>query len=190
MSGVRLPGPSRGAAGAWAPAGRLRITNFNEGGWRTAFGDPFGGWDHDPGDRTQYCRVRLVDQPRIGGQGYSLQLEYDVDSPNPAFNGFWLKLPSVHLRDYAALSLYIQGDPDRGYTDRVKVELKDARHVADYLLTGIQGTWTHMHIPLSAFRDIEKVREAKEFVIVFDDHTVTQKTGTLYLDDIAFEPAP
>ena len=42
---------------------------------------------------------------------------------------------------------------------------------------------------LSAFRDIEKSQAATEFVIVFDDQTVTQKLGTIYLDEVAFESA-
>ncbi len=169
---------------------RLMVADFNQPSWQTNLGDPFGGWDHDPSDRTQFCRPRLVDEPRLGNTGYTLMLEYDVDSPNPAFNGFWMKLHSIPLHDFRVLSFAMRGDPDRGYTKRVKLELKDARHRASYVLDGIQPTWVRMRIPLKAFQNIEHIKAATEFVIVFDDHTVTEKSGTLYLDDVAFETAP
>ena len=157
---------------------------------RTNLGEAFGIWDHDPGDPTQFCRARLVEDPRIGATGYSLMLEYDVDSPNPAFNGFWMKLPSLPVRQFHALAFAIKGDPERGFTRRLTLELKSPRHAASYLLEGIQPTWTHMRVPLRAFGDIEKVREATEFVIVFDDQTVTEPVGAIYLDQVRFESAP
>ncbi len=169
---------------------RLVVADFNQGGWRTNTGEPFGTWDHDPADSTQFCRARLVEEPRVGGVGYSLQLEYDVDSPNPAFNGFWMKLPSVPVRQFRMLSIAIKGDEERGFSRRVKLELKDEQRTATYLLDGIQAAWLRLHIPLTAFTDIEAISAATEFVIVFDDATVTRKVGALYLDDVALELAP
>ena len=172
------------------PSPPLLVADFNRGGWKTNLGDPFGGWDHDPEDPTQFCRPRLVEEPRVGNEGYSLKLAYDVDSPNPAYNGFWMKLPEVPLRGYRVLSFAIKGDPDAGFTTRIKVELKDRRRVASYVLEGITASWTRMRIPLTAFRSIEKIRTATEFVIVFDDHTVTEPVGAIYLDEVAFESTP
>ena len=172
------------------PSPPLLIADFNRGGWKTNLGDPFGGWDHDPEDPTQFCRPRLVEEPRVGNEGYSLKLAYDVDSPNPAYNGFWMKLPEVPLRGYRVLSFAIKGDPDAGFTTRIKVELKDRRRVASYVLEGITASWTRMRIPLTAFRSIEKIRTATEFVIVFDDQTVTEPVGAIYLDEVAFESTP
>ena len=153
-------------------------------------GDPFGTWDRDPDDPTQFCHARLVESPRVGASGYSLQLDYDVDSPNPAYNGLWVKLPGVLLRRYEALELVVKGNAAKGFTRRLKVELKDGRrHVADYVLDGIGSEWIRMRIPLHVFRSIEKLSTATEFVVVFDDQTVTQLVGTLYLGEIAFTPA-
>ncbi len=168
-------------------AKHLLVADFDRAGWKTNLGDPFGGWDKDPGDSTQFCRVRLVDKPRVGEHGFSVQLEYDVDSPNPAFNGFWLKLPSITLRDFGYLSFAIRGDADRGFTSRVKLELKDHKHSAVYILREIKPAWVQVRIPLWAFRDIRKIKQAKEFVVVFDDETVSERVGTLYLDNLVFE---
>ena len=180
----------KGAVGVDAVARRVMIADFNQAGWRNNLGEPFGTWEYDPGDRTQSCRARLVEEPRVGSSGYSLMLEYDVASPNPAFNGWWMKLPSIPLHRFQALSVVIKGDPDRDFTRRLKLELKSKQRTAVYVLDGIQSTWVRTHIPLSAFDGIEKITEATEFVVVFDDHTVTQKVGALYLDEVAFESAP
>ncbi len=168
----------------------LILADFNREGWWTNLETPFGTWDHDPDDRTQFCHARLVEEPRVGNSGYSLMLDYDVQSPNPAFNGFWMKLPSVPLRDFQMLSFDIKGDPTRDFTQRVKLELKDERHVADYLLDGIRAEWVNMRIPLKAFRNIEHLRAITEFVIVFDDRTVTKPVGTIYLDEVSLESDP
>ena len=166
----------------------LVIADFDLPGHVTNAGQPFGGWDSDPGDRTQFCRVRLVEAERVGTEGFGLMLEYDVDSPNPAFNGFWMKLPNVSVRAFEALSVSIKGDAERGCTTRVWLELKGHSQVARFRLDGITAEWQQMRIPLREFDGIRRVTDANEFVIVFDDQTVTEKVGVLYLDDVAFEP--
>lgn len=166
----------------------LIVAAFDVPGHQTHAGDAFGAWEGDPGDRTQSCRVRLVDTPRVGDQGFSLMVEYDVDSPNPAYNGLWMKLPHVRLRDYEALAFKIKGDPERGFTQRVTLELKGNSRVARFLLEGIQSEWKQVRIPLRAFDDIRGLWEATEFVVVFEDQSLTERVGTLYLDNIVFEP--
>jgi hypothetical protein len=170
-------------------SGPLMISDFDRMGWQTNLSDPFGTWNQDPDDDTQSCKARLVDDPRVGDQGYSLMLDYDVLSPNPAFNGFWMKLPAVRTRDFGALTLAVKGDPDRGFTTRLKLELKDKRGSATYILDGITAEWRRIRIPLSAFDGIRKIKAATEFVIVFDDETVTEPIGTIFLDEVGFEPA-
>ena len=165
------------------------IADFDRPGHRTNADLPFGAWNGDPGDPTQFCRVRLQEAQRMGTAGFGLMIEYDVESPNPAYNGFWLKLPDVPLAAFGALSFRIKGDAQRGFTRRVRLELKDRAHVAGFQLEGITAEWTQVHVPLRAFAGIEALRMATEFVIVFDDETATEKVGAVYLDDLMFEPA-
>jgi len=165
------------------------IADFNRPGHRTNAGLPYGAWNSDPGDPTQFCRVRLMETERIGPAGFGLMIEYDVESPNPAYNGFWLKLPDVPLAAYHTVSFAVKGDAPRGFTRRLRLELKDRSHVARFLLDGIEAQWKQFRIPLNAFEGIETLRAATEFVIVFDEETVTEKVGTVYLDDLVFEPA-
>ncbi|MDP3704099.1 MAG: hypothetical protein Q8R78_06900 [Candidatus Omnitrophota bacterium] len=164
------------------------IADFNRPGHRTNDDLSYGAWNSDPGDPTQSCRVRLVDTERVGPEGFGLLIDYDVESPNPAYNGFWLKLPEVPLAAFGALSFSIKGDAQRGFTRRLRLELKDRSHVAGFQLEGITAEWTQVQVPLRAFAGIEALRRATEFVIVFDDETVTEKVGTVYLDNLTFEP--
>ena len=196
---VPLAGRSQpaGRAAFWAreqevpPAVRLPllIADFDGPGHQTNAGEAFGAWESDPGDRTQSCRIRLVDTVRLGPRGYGLMVEYDVDSPNPAYNGVWMKLPHVRLRDYDALAFSIKGDPDRGFTRTIRLELKGGGRVARFELEGIEKDWKQVEIPLREFEDVAGIWEATEFVIVFEDHAVTERTGALYLDNVVFEPA-
>ena len=171
------------------PHAPLIIADFDLPKHVTNVGTPFGAWNSDPGDATQFCRVRLVDTQRVGNAGYSLMLEYDVESPNPAYNGVWMKLPPVSLAVFEALSFSIKGDAAHGFTKRLRLELKGHSHVARFQLDGITAEWQHVRIPLRSFEGIRQVKEATEFVIVFDEETVTEPVGVLYLDNVAFEPA-
>ena len=170
-----------------APAEPLLLADFNRPGHQTNLGTPFGAWEADPGDPTQHCTVRLVEEPRLGTAGYSLMLDYDVDSPNPAYCGFWMKLPRVELRQFTTLSFSLKGDPERRFTRRLRVELKDGTKVATLSLDGIEATWKRFRIPLRAFDGIARLRQLSEFVIVFEDREATEKVGTVYLEDVALE---
>ena len=166
------------------------IADFNHPGHRTNADLPFGAWNSDPGDPTQFCRVRLVDTERMGQEGFGLLIEYDVESPNPAYNGFWLKLPNVPLRSFGTLSFDIKGEASRGFTRRLQLELKDRSHVARFQLEDIEAQWKHVRVPLGAFDGIGALGPATELVIIFDEETVTEKTGTVYLDNLMLEPSP
>lgn len=169
------------------PRARLMVADFDHPGHLTNLGGPFGGWEADPNDPTQGCRIRLTETERLGTSGYGLMIDYDVDSPNPAYGGFWMKVPAIDLRGFTTLSIALKGDPQRGWTKRLALELKDRRHVARFVLDGIEAQWKRMQIPLSVFAAIKGIRRVDEVVLVFDDQTVTEKLGTLYVDEIVFE---
>ena len=169
------------------PAARVIVAGFDEPRASTNLGWTFGPWERDSRDPSEFCHVTLSADPRFGAAGASVRLDYDVDSPAPAYNGLWVKLPLVRVQEYEALSVVLKGDPARGFTHRLKLELKDGQQVATVVLDGIDGMWRRFRIPLSAFRGIHQIETATEFVVVFDDLTSTQKIGTIFLDEVAFE---
>lgn len=176
-----------GLAGT-ARAATLLVDDFDRGEKPNALGGDFGAWDKDPSDPTQSCTIAFDKAAAFGGAGYSLKVDYDVDSPNPAYNGVWVKLQDANLATYKKLTFYIKGDTAKGFTPQVKLELKNGKkEVGRYLLKGVTDQWQQVSIPLKDFQGLTDLGQATEFVVVFDDITSTKKSGTLYFDEIAFE---
>ena len=174
------------ATGAMAVS--LLVDDFDKGEKPNALGGDFGSWDKDPSDPTQKCTISFDKVEAMGGAGSSLRIDYDVDSPNPAYNGFWSKLQRANVSSAKNLSFYIKGDVSRGYTTQIKLELKnDKKEVGRYLLKGITDQWQKATIPLKSFEGITDWTAMTEFVIVFDDITSTKKVGSILIDVVTFE---
>ena len=185
--GMLVAGGLLVAATGAASAATLLVDDFNRGEKPNALGGDYGAWNKDESDPTQKC-MNSFDKPNAyGGAGDALKLYYDVDSPNPAYNGFWMKLQGTSVGGYKNLVLYVKGDSGRGYTPQIKLELKNGSEVGKYLLKGITDEWQQVSIPLKDFVGISDWSHMTEFVVVFDDLTSTKKVGTIYLDEISFE---
>lgn len=173
---------------ATAGAGEILVVDdFFYGQKPNALGGDFGAWNMHEDDATQRCVDQFDQEHAYGGAGYCVRLDYDVDSPNPAHNGFWMKLRGADLRPYTWLVLALRGDPDHRYTTQLYVELKNNQEIGRYLLKGITDTWQVFRIPLAAFEGLHDLSEVVELVIVFDDQHATHRVGTIYLDEVMFE---
>lgn len=169
---------------------KLIIADFNKGEKPTNLGEDFGTWDKDASDTTQSCRMSFGKDDAIGSSGgRSLQLDYDVDSPNPAYNGFWMKISKAEAAPTSSLSFYIKGDSERGFTQKIKIELKDKKKgKGTFLIENITDQWQKITLTLdvrSFGKDQRKPFE--EFVIVFDDVNSRPKTGRILIDQIVIE---
>lgn len=165
----------------------LVVADFDTGDKPNNIGGDFGGWDKDPNDDTQGTTMSFASDDAKGDpSGYSIRLDYDVDSPNPAYNGFWMKLNGEDATAYNTLTFYVKGDASAGYTKRIKIELKDMSGKASpYIVSDITDKWQKVSIPFEKFRRIENWNSLNEFVVVFDDINSNPKTGTIFVDDIA-----
>lgn len=167
----------------------LIITGFDNGGRSTDLGEDFGTWDGFPNDPTQSCKMVFATDDAFGKiGGKSLQLDYDVDSPNAAYNGFWLKIERAEIKGLDTLSFYVKGDRQKGFTTKIKIELKDKKHgKATFLVENITDQWQKISLTLDP-RSIDKDQKKpfEEFVIVFDDINSRPKTGRLLIDQIEF----
>jgi hypothetical protein len=168
-------------------ANELVIADFNTGDKPNNIGGDFGSWDKDPEDDTQGCHIAFEPEDALGdANGYSLRLEYDVDSPNPAYNGFWMKLVGEDFSKYNTLNFYVKGDAKAGFTKRLKIELKDqANKPSPYIISGITDQWQKFSIPFEKFKRIADWTSMNEFVVVFDDINSRPKAGTIYIDQIS-----
>jgi hypothetical protein len=174
---------SKAMAGA-----ELVIADFDTGDKPNNIGGDFGAWDKDPNDDTQGTQMAFEpDDSKGDPAGYAVRMDYDVDSPNPAYNGFWMKLNGEDATPYNTLNFYIKGDAKAGFTKRVKIELKDMTNKpSPYIVSGITEKWTKVSIPFEKFRRITDWKSMNEFVLVFDDINSSPKTGTIYIDQVTF----
>ncbi len=166
----------------------LVVSDFNTGDKPNNIGGDFGAWDKDPNDETQSCQMSFESDDSLGDKmGYALRMDYDVDSPNPAYNGFWMKLNDLDATQYNTVNFYMRGDAQAGFTKRVKIELKDStKQPSPYILSGISEQWQKFSIPFEKFRRIKNWEALSEFVVVFDDINSNPKQGTVFLDHITF----
>ena len=174
------------ASQAVLAAEELILSDFNTGDKPSNIGGDFGSWDKDPNDETQGCQMSFESLDALGDQlGYSIRLDYDVDSPNPAYNGFWMKLNDLDATAYNTVNFYLKGDTTNGFSKRVKIELKDdTKQPSQFIIAGLSDQWQKFSIPFEKFRRVKNWNALSEFVVVFDDINSNPKKGTLYLDQV------
>jgi len=163
----------------------LVVADFDTGDKPNNLGGDFGAWDKDPNDESQGCQLSFAEDDSMGDkEGYTIRLDYDVDSPNPAYNGFWMKLNGLDASAYNTINLYFKGEGE--FTKRVKIEVKDSTNKpSSYILSGITDQWQKFSIPFEKFRRISNWNSLSELVLVFDDINSNPKSGTIYLDQIS-----
>lgn len=173
---------------AFAEAKELIVADFDTGDKPNNIGGDFGTWDKDPNDETQSSQMAFEADDALGDPaGYAIRLDYDVDSPNPAYNGFWMKLNGEDATAYNTLTFYMRGDTTGNFTKRVKVELKDmSNKPSPYIVTGLTDKWQKFSIPFEKFRRVTDWTDMNEFVVVFDDINSNPKSGTIFVDQVAF----
>lgn len=169
-------------------ARELVVSDFDTGDKPNNVGGDFGGWDKDPNDETQGTQISFEPDDALGDPaGYSIRLDYDVDSPNPAYNGFWMKMNGEDASGYNTMSFYLRGDAEVGFTKRLKIELKDmSNKPSPYIVTGLTDQWKKFSIPFEKFRRVNDWTSMNEFVVVFDDINSNPKAGTVYIDHVVF----
>ncbi|MFH1380900.1 MAG: hypothetical protein ABIH57_01855, partial [Candidatus Omnitrophota bacterium] len=174
----------------------VTITDFNSGTMKNNFGGDSGTWEIDPDDKDQGITATLDEEVKMGKDGASLRLDYDVDSPENAINGFWTQLRAFDASEYDHFEFWVKGDKNKGYPNTFKIEFKKFRKSfvdgrdetvkGSYIVTGVTDKWQKFSIPLNVMNGIEKWTDIRELVITIEKNRVDKKTGTLYFDDVAF----
>jgi len=167
------------------------IASF-ESGDTSDIGTSIGTWSSNPLDTSQGSTMEIIPLYGVMGkatqESHVIKITYDVATTGPAFNGIYVKLNGMDLAPYKEMSMLIKGDPDKGFTTKFKVELKNTRgQRATCVLDGITDSWQKLSIPLQKFKAAGSLRDLSgmsEMDITFDDMTVDNKEGILYIDEI------
>ncbi len=176
-------------------------------------GGASGSWNLDASDiNDSYCDEEVVELPGKDNQpNHALRLTYSVESEKTSQNGFWTKLQNFDARDYDRLEFEIKGDAAKGFTNRLKLELKKCKQapclgdpVKDEVIKGssevwVTDQWETVSIPLNKITGIIDFANPKawenpaiaradldEMVFIFQDRHVTAKKGVVYIDNIRF----
>lgn len=169
------------------PGDILMIDDFDNGAKPNNVGGDLGAWDRDPADETQTCREYFTSEVKCGEKGYSMKVAYDVDSPSPAFNGYWTKLQHIDVTPYKNFVFYVKGDEKDGFTTQFKIELKNTKkEVGKYYVKGVTSDWQKVVVPLRNFVGITDFSKMTEFVVVFEDRIATDRDGAIYIDNLHF----
>ncbi len=176
--------------------GILVLADFNSGDKPNNVGGDFGGWDKDPNDSTQGCQLSF-DTDNVKGQksGYSIRLTYDVDSPNLAYNGFWMKLNGVNAMDFNTLNFYAKGDLSKGYPSDLCIQLQDnveqekrdpgSMYFSNLLcVPGLSRDWQKFSVPFSGIPNLVNRGDLRELLIVFRGDVTYPKTGAVLIDQV------
>lgn len=163
------------------------IADFNSGEKPNNLDGNFGAWNKDPEDLAQWCKESFDNVVRHGEKGFAMKLDYSVESPNPAYNGFWMMLPNFDASKYDNLAFVVKGDSKEGYTTVFKVELKNAsKQIGRFYVSNVSDQWQQISIPLSGFKGLVDRSNLTELVIVFEDRMASNKKGIIYVDDFKF----
>jgi hypothetical protein len=145
----------------------------------------YGTWKGYPKDTTQTIVGLIDNSQKVGKRGGSYRIVYDVESPKPAYVGFWMGLGGLDLSKYQKVVLWIKGSKKDGFTSKVMVGIESVKEGGGgtTFIDGITDEWKKFEIPISAFN--LKDLHVNEFDIVIDKGYATSKTGTIYLDEIS-----
>lgn len=165
----------------------LKVADFDSKRPFNLLGGNFGCWDKSAIDKTQWAKDEFSKTDFFGENDYSVKIKYDVNSPNPAYNGFWMKLQNLDVLDYNYLVFWVKGSEEDGFTDVFGIELKSASQTGKSFARGITNDWKEVKVPLKEFYGLNDFQNLTEFVIVFSDGVVSQKEGAIFIDEISFE---
>ena len=175
-----------------ASAKDLVIASF-ETASRSDLGTEMGAWSSNPLDSSQGTTMEIIPMyygvpGKNAADNHVVKITYDVATNGPALNGFYIMLNKLDMRPYKELSMMIKGDADYGFTTKFKITLTNSGgQRSSYVLKGITGDWQLVAIPMQGFTASGTLRDMSRIVemeITFDDMTVDDKNGILYVDEI------
>jgi len=123
-------------------------------------------------------------------KGKYLKLEYDV-TPYNSEVGYVIPFQGLDITYFDKISFQIKGDHQKGYTDKIKIEIATWNDRISFLLDDISGKWKKTVIDLNDFtgerenfnwEGVERIT----FIIANLNSEVTK--GGLYFDDIKLLP--
>lgn len=134
------------------------------------------GTFYDP-DRSK-AAYRMIEKE---GRSPSIGLRYDVSRP-AAYSGLYMKLRPSDVSRYQTFHFRIKGSPERGYPQKMKVELKNRGQNVQFAQVSPGRDWQDVQIPLPRF-----LTGVDEVAFVFDNaESGKNRRGEVLLEALYF----
>lgn len=116
-----------------------------------------------------------------------LEVSYDV-FPTGSFVGTYMKTRNLDLAKFKGLKFQARGDPEEGYPESIRIELKSGTSVVRaFAPRDFKESWQSFVFP---FR-VNKPTPVSEVALVFSNEKAKEHPkGKLHLREIDFEPVP
>lgn len=164
----------------------LLVDDFNQSAAINKLGGYFGTFSQTPDEFNQFCNLSFDKDTKVGFSGYSLRIDYSLESPQAVNNGFWMSLSNLDAIKYNGLEFFVKGDEEKGYPPLLKLQLKNANQTGAYVINDISGTWQKVHVPFGNFEGIKDFDHLLKLLIIFEVKPDLPKTGTIYIDNLQF----
>ena len=114
-----------------------------------------------------------------------LKISYDV-FPTGSFVGMYIKIRDFDLARFKSVEFQVRGEPEEGYPDSVKIEMKSGTGVVRaFVPRDFKQTWQSFQFPLR----FSRATSLSEVTIVFaNEKAGDHKKGSLYFRDFTLVP--
>ena len=141
-------------------------------------------WGANSEDNTQLFKTELVP----GETGKCLRLEYDVDSPRPAYGGIIFPFAQSVPDEYRSVLIDARCTTKAGET--IQLDLSSGGDTGVYFLSGIKPEWQTFIIPIKRFAGITPGKSLEKLTVVLRDDGANCKEGSFFFDNIALSSKP
>ena len=162
------------------------MDDFNQESSLNKLGGYYGSFSQTPDEPDQFCLLFFDKSNKIGLKGYSLRLDYSLESPHSTLNGLWMSLANLDATKYSGLDFFIKGSKDKKYPASLKLQLKNATQTGTYILNNLDSKWRRVYLPFRDFAGLEDLDHLLKFLIIFEKKEGNPETGTVYIDNLQF----
>jgi len=163
-----------------APQGSVSLADFDE--------QPRENLEPYWGEPSQGCVLSFDSNREHGKEGFSLKLDYNLNSPNNNLNGYRIRFGEKITNIFDGIVFYVKGDKNAGFTTKFKIIFKSMKESGTYPVTGVTSSWKLVPILFSEVEGISDWSRVNELDIFFDSQTATKLEGAICVDDIFLSP--
>lgn len=116
-----------------------------------------------------------------------LKIEYKFKDTSEKIKSISLDLPKINLNDYDNLEFALRGDPEKGYSSLIRIELESSRKEKKALyIKGIDSSWKTFKIPLRQIPTLNTFSDLNNLSFVIEGWNADKEEGRIFIDKIVF----